>query len=173
MDEILVDFKSESKQLIKRMIAVLDQIEGDFAQRAQLENFGQIVDRIMGGAETLALVTEKNEQVNMIGRYAQICKLVGYKASQLDNEQMFHVVVGFLLDASEMLDQIVENLGTPQEVDLKTALPKTFLDRLNWIADKFDKDLRASVAVGSADAQNSTMGDQVLIKDVLKGIGIR
>lgn len=171
MDEIVIDFKSESKGLIQQMLQVLNGIEGDFEQKQKLENFGQLVDRIMGGAETLSMVIENNEQVVTIGKYAQLCKVVGYKASQVDKETFFDIVVAFLMDASEMLGQIVENLGTEKEVDLKTALPKTFLDRLKWIADRFDDDLRASVAVESSKTA-PTKDQQVLINDILKGIGI-
>jgi chemotaxis protein histidine kinase CheA len=171
MDEIIVDFKVESKDLIKQMLQVLNEIEGEFDKREKLETFGQVVDRIMGGADTLVMVLNDSEQIVTVARYAQMCKLVGYKASQLENEPLYNIVIAFLLDAVEMLEKIVDRLGTDREIDLKTALPKTFLDRLKWVANKFDSEARGSIAVEVAEKE-ATDDQQILINDILKGIGI-
>ena len=48
MDEIVVDFKEESKELIGQLNQILAECEGNFDKRIRLEEYGQIVDRIMG-----------------------------------------------------------------------------------------------------------------------------
>lgn len=169
MDEIVVEFKEESKKLVEEMTEILEEVDGQYIHRFMLENFGQLVDRIMGGAKNLALVVEKPDNIAKIGKYAELCKLVGYKSSQVENEQLFTISVALLLDATEMLQEMINNLETDKEVDVKGLLNNTFLDRLSWIATKFDEGLRASVAVKQGKAPGKSQ-DQ--IDALLKQLGI-
>lgn len=169
MDEIVVEFKDESKKLVDEMLEILEEVDGQFNHRFLLENYGQMVDRIMGGAKNLALAIENSDNIAKIGKYAELCKLVGYKCSQVENEQLFTVAVALLLDATEMLQDMVKNLGTSHEVDITSLLNNTFLDRLSWVATKFDESLRGSVAVNKGDVQKKS---QEQIDTLLKQLGI-
>jgi len=169
MDEILDEFRNESKGLVSEMLEILEEVEGQFDHRFLLENFGQVVDRIMGGAKNLELAYEENENIRKIAKYSELCKLVGYKTSQIDNPDLFTVSVALLLDATEMLDDLVEKFGTDKEIDVSQILSSTFLDRLSWVAGKFDENLRASVAVNK-DKKDGKSQDQ--IDDLLKSLGI-
>ncbi len=169
MDEIVVEFKAESKKLVEEMMEILEEVDGQYTHRFMLENFGQLVDRIMGGAKNLALVAEKPDNIAKIGKYAELCKLVGYKSSQVENEQLFIVSVALLLDATEMLQEMINRLETDKEVDVKGLLNTTFLDRLSWVATKFDEGLRASVAI---DQANKPRKSQEQIDTLLKQLGI-
>lgn len=171
MDEILVEFKDESKKLVDEMNEILEEVDGQFSHKFLLENYGQLVDRIMGGAKNiLTLGLDSGPNVEKIGKYAELCKLVGYKTSQVDNEQLFTVAVAFLLDATEMLDSMITEFGTANQVDVKSLLNKTFLDRLSWVASKFDEKLRASVAVTKDSGPGKKSQDQ--IDSLLKQLGI-
>ena len=93
--EILEDFKKESKNLLQEMKDILDDIEGDFEKVLELEKYGQTVDRIMGGAKSLATnfaeEFPKEHFIHQLGDYAALCKAVGYKASQIKNNEQFYL----------------------------------------------------------------------------------
>ncbi|OQW48573.1 MAG: hypothetical protein A4S09_04025 [Proteobacteria bacterium SG_bin7] len=167
MDEILVEFKDESKRLVNEMAEILEEVDGQFSHKFLLENYGQLVDRIMGGAKNMATMgLAKGPGVEKIGKYAELCKLVSYKSSQVDNEQLFTISVALLLDATEMLQEMINQFGTPQEVDVKSLLNATFLERLTWIATKFDEKLRASVAVNKEPSRKSQDQIDMLLRQL-------
>jgi chemotaxis protein histidine kinase CheA len=172
--EILEDFQGESKGLVEEMMGLLEEADGEPSQYPKLEHYGQIVDRIMGGAKSLATNFASDfppgHLIHQMGDYAALCKAVGYKASQVhDNEQFFNVSVAFLLDATDMLHQMVDLLTSEQSHSVSTLLNKTFLDRLKWINAQFKGDLRATVA-SKQDAPKKM--SQTDIDDLLKKLGI-
>ena len=170
MDEILVDFKQESIELTESLIAILEDIEMDFSKVERLDEYGQVVDRIMGGAKNVAMFSDNPDYINNIADYAEICKLVGYKGSQIEgNESFFNIVVGLLLDATEMQLEILNALGTEKEKSIKEHLNETFLDRLKWVSNKFDENVRGSL---SLDKKTSTKASQSDIDDLLKNFGL-
>jgi hypothetical protein len=173
--DILNDFKSETKSLVSELLELLDAADGDPTKFGKLEQYGQTVDRIMGGAKSLATNFAEDfpsgHMIHQMGDYAALCKAVGYKASQVnDNEQFFNVCVAFLLDATEMLQKMVNLLGAEQGVSISYLLNKTFLDRLRWINSQFKSDMRATVASG--DAQSPKKMNQSEIDDLLKKLGV-
>ena len=170
MDEILEDFKAESKSLIKDLLEILEDIEGDYSKKQKLEEFGQLVDRIMGGAQSVAMGYDAEHQIHRISKYAELCKLVGYKASQIEkNEQFYNIVIALLLDAVEMLDELVTKLETEEEKNIQEILSKTFLERLQWVSEHFDENMRASVAVTEDEGQKMSQNQ---IDDLLKSLGM-
>lgn len=162
MDEIISEFQSESKELVGQLIEVLETIEGHYSRYKELEGYGQMVDRIMGAAKSLALEPgDYKDTMEMIGRYAELCKIVSYKASQVgNNESLFNVVVALLLDATEALQEMILGLSKSSKINMKEVLTKTFLDRLRWVSEQFDANLRSSVGVAKTMSQNDI--DQVL-----------
>jgi hypothetical protein len=174
MDPIVEDFVKESKSLIEEMTSTLEELEGDFRKRRGLEHFGQLVDRIMGAAKSMAMMIDDKviaERVLNIGRYAEICKAVGYQGSQIeDNEEFYNVVVALLLDASEMLETFFDNLGQTSETSMRGMIGETFLDRLKWISSQFGKDVRTSVAHDPKKEKDRMSQNQV--DDLLKQLGL-
>lgn len=163
--EILNDFLKESKKLIDPMIELLESIEGDFSKRNQLEDFGNQVDRIMGGAKSLALLVSENHSLHLVSDYTALCKAVGYKASQIqDNPQFYDVCVAFLLDATETLNDLLTRLDEPADV-LKKEISNTFLERLRWISNQFTESFRGTV--GTSNGM-----DQFAIDDLMKKLGL-
>lgn len=166
--EILKEFQEESKTLISYMLEILETVEGNFKQVQRLEDYGQNVDRIMGGAKSLALAAPPGHFVHKIGDYAALCKAVGYKASQIkDNPGFFDICVALLLDATEMLEEMIENLDGGESQDMKAILSSTFLDRLRWVSSQFSPDVRASVEIKKDEAKvrmNQTEIDELLKK---------
>ncbi len=173
--EILEDFKSESKGLVKELLELLEEVESDPSQFTLLEKYGQTVDRIMGGAKSLATNFASDfppgHMIHQMGDYSALCKAVGYKASQIkDNEQFMNVCIAFLLDATEMLNQMVSLLGTDAALNVSVLINKTFLDRLNWINSQFKGDVRATASFGSEKVAKKM--NQSDIDELLKKLGL-
>lgn len=175
-NEILEDFKTESKNLIKELLILLDAADGDPDAITMLEKYGQTVDRIMGGAKSLATNFASDfpegHMIHQMGDYAALCKAVGYKASQIkDNEQFYNVCVAFLLDATEMLQKMVMKFGADESQNISFLPNKTFLERLKWINLQFKGDVRATVASNANDLTPKKM-NQSEIDDLLKKLGV-
>ncbi|WP_413574641.1 hypothetical protein ACLVWU_10460 [Bdellovibrio sp. HCB290] len=162
---------SESKTLIEDLIDLLEGIEGDFSQVQKLAEYGNGVDRIMGGAKSLALSAPTDHAVHLISDYTALCKAVGYKASQIqDNQSLFDVCVATLLDGSETLSTLLDRIDEPM-ANLKTTIPQAFIDRLRWVSGKFSDSVSASVdAQGAAPAKQKLKQNE--IDDLLKKLGL-
>lgn len=166
--EIVEDFVTESKTLIEDLIELLENIEGDFSQVQKLAEYGNNVDRIMGGAKSLALMVNEDHALHMISDYAALCKAVGYKASQIqNNEKFFDISVALLLDATETLNLLLDNIMLPVSV-LRQNIPAAFIDRLRWVSNQFNESFSASVDTG-ADKKKMA---QTEIDDLLKKLGL-
>ena len=151
--EILRDFVSESKNIVIDCLNLLESIEGDFTQVKSLEIYGNNIDRIMGGARTLGLDLSEENVLSIISDYAAVCKNVGYKAAQITtNEAFFDACVGLLIDASEMLAQILDKAELPIE-EVKKAIPDDFIKRLKWVLNQFSENVRSTVASDSSLSQ--------------------
>jgi hypothetical protein len=167
MNEILEEFKAESKGLVDEMLEILEEIEDDSSRLARLEDYGLLADRIMGTAKSLTTQGLGTSQVERVASYGELCKLVSYKGSQLrDKPQLASVTLAFLLDATEMFQDLVESLGSPNETRINTLLSDTFLDRLRWLSQQFDANLRGTVGVASPKLA------QEQIDALLKKIGV-
>jgi hypothetical protein len=174
-NEILEDFKKESKNLLKEMDEILEKLESNFALVLDLESYGQTVDRMMGGAKSLA--TNFPEEfppehlIHQFGDYAAVCKAVGYKASQIkNNEQFFYICIALLQDATDTLGVMLEVLGTAEAQPISKILTKTFLDRLKWVSNQFGTEIRASVS--ATPIERTPKMSQGEIDDLLKKLGI-
>jgi hypothetical protein len=169
-DEILKEFQIESKNLIGQMLRILENCEDDFSQVQRLEDFGQTVDRIMGGAKSLALVvTEKDHIIHKIGDYSALCKAVGYKASQIKgNPQFYDICIAFLLDATEMLSEMFEK-HFDSKTNFKELFSKTFLDRLKWLSDQFGEEFKATLDIHKTKQQKMSQEE---IDQLLKKLGL-
>lgn len=167
--EILIDFQNEANGLIIELLEILESCEEDFSKVQELEEYGQRVDRIMGGAKSLALQFPDTEHaIHKIGDCAAICKIVGYKASQIKDQKNFYdVCVALLLDATEMLQQLTASLTSDQALNPEKIFTPTFIERLRWISSQFAADVRASVDVN----QGSSKLKQDEIDDLLKKLG--
>ncbi|KHD87902.1 MAG: hypothetical protein OM95_11540 [Bdellovibrio sp. ArHS] len=166
--EIVEDFVGESKTLIEELLDLLESIEGDFSQVTKLADYGNNVDRIMGGAKSLAMMVPSDHPLHMISDYAALCKAVGYKASQItDNEQFFDVCVALLLDATETLETLLENIFEDGKT-VREKIPPAFIERLRWVSNQFSEEYSMSVGTGMAEKKLK----QTEIDDLLKKLGL-
>lgn len=161
------EFINESKDLVRQSLVLLEDIEGDFAKVKSLAEFGNLIDRIMGGSRSMAMMgTEKAEVLNIVGDYAELCKSVAYKTASLDdNSQLFDVCVALLLDATETLDKILDNMDK-SGLEIKELFSDAFIERLRWASQQF-----ASNAPSSVGATSSEQMAQAEIDDLLTKLG--
>lgn len=171
--DILDDFVVESKKLVEDSLEILNEVEGHPDQVARLAEYGNLVDRIMGGARSLSLLASKDHAIHMISDYAAVCKAVGYKSSQIiENDSFYSACVGLLLDATENLEKLLDGVETPTS-ELKKEISDTFIDRLQWVSKRFSKDVRASVSASTSTSLNPADSmSQDSIDDLLKKLGI-
>jgi hypothetical protein len=150
---ILEDFTKESLILVSECIELLEIAENDSSEVEKLSDFANRIDRVMGGAKSLALMAAPDHALNLIGDYCAICKSVGYQGAQIqNNDQLFNVVVALLLDAVEMVKILFDKITTSSS-DLKKIFSITFLDRLKWISFQYDE-LEKKRSGGKKMAQN-------------------
>ena len=165
--EILTDFKAESKALIEQMVEILESLEDNPNQVEKLQNYGNIVDRIMGGAKSIALEFESTHNIHKVGDYAALCKAVGYKASSAkSNVQMLEICIALLQDATEVLEKMIDGLSEKNEMVVDRLISKTFLDRLSWVSAQFKGDVKATVSSKDVNA----VGD---IDELMKKFGMK
>lgn len=169
MDEVVTEFKSESKEILAQLTAFLEGLEEDPSRVGELDGYGQKVDRIMGGAMSLATVMNNDPLLNQIGACAGLCKTVGYRGSQIPEEQggFAKAVIGLLLDMTEMLQTMVEKVGTSSSFDLSSPLYLTVVDRLKWVSDQFKEGTRSSLKMGDGKKE---FGED--INELLKRMGV-
>lgn len=152
------------------MLAILEKCEGNYDQVERLDEFGQIVDRIMGAAEMIGLqISDPNHMIHKVSDYAAICKAVGYKASQIkDNDQFYDICVALLLDGTEVLQMMMQEL-TSDKKNIKDLFTQTFLERLRWVSAQFGAGFRSSVDINKGQKEKL---DQTDIDDLLKKLGL-
>lgn len=159
MKEVVDDFCQESRKILAELEDILDDFEDDTTQTALLEKYGQSVDRIMGAAKTVG--------ADKVGLYAELGKTIGYKSSQVkDNDQLIDIVVSTLFDTNEYIGKMIEHIDKNRNEDISGVNLDAFSSRLKWLAGKFDHINRSSVAV------NDETKDQNDIDDLLKQLGL-
>lgn len=137
--DILNDFYQESNIIIKESIELLEEMEGDFSQKPNLKVFGNKIDCIMGTSASIVMMAEPDHGLNLVTDYTSLCKLVAYKAAEIEtNEKLYDVTVALLLDAVEALNILIKKIELPM-AELKQVISPNFIERLRWISEQFSK----------------------------------
>lgn len=162
---ILDDFVQESLGLVDKCIELLESIEQDPSEVEKLSEFANLIDRVMGGAKSLALEISKEHALHLVGDYCAICKSVGYQGASIqNNDQLYSVCVALLLDAVEMVRTLLTQIEMKRS-DLLKIFSATFLERLKWMSFQFDQIEKKSQASGDKMQQNE-------IDELLKKLGL-
>ncbi len=146
MKEIVLSFCDESKALITQLEQSLEILEDNPMNHKEMENFGQIIDRIMGAAKSIGAME--------IATFCELGKVIGYKASQINDAPLLNVVVAVLFDSIDLLTKMIDKLKTGNNNQLQGLNTAAFAERLKWLSEKFKDIKRASVAY-DAKTQNS------------------
>jgi len=168
--DIVLDFVNESKTLIEPLTELLELAEEDITHAEQLADYGNKVDRVMGGAKSLGLMVPPEHIIHRIGDYSALCKAVAYKASQsTESKNLYTVSVAFLIDATEILLQIICDLEKDPE-NLQFRFSETFLERLRWISNQYSSSVSATVRLNKT-SKDAKMGQEE-INALLEKLGV-
>ena len=138
MMELVSGFCDESDELIASLNQILEKFEEDF-NRKHLETFGQVIDRIMGAAQSLG--------ADEIGKFCEMGKMIGYKASQASDPELLKLASPILMDAVELIQTMVTQLRNKQHQTKENLPLEEFSSRLKWYLEKFKDIERSSVAI--------------------------
>lgn len=160
MAEIVDDFCKESEGIYSELEELLEDYE-DTQDGKKLEEFGQVIDRVMGAAKSVDAV--------QTGTYCELGKTISYKASQSMDKALLDIVLAVLFDTVEILQIMNANIMKNKEETVSGINLEAFASRLRWLADKFKNIQRSSVAIGSEEKQ---LTDQASIDDLLSNLGL-
>lgn len=126
--EIIKGFCEETDILLKELIRITEVFE-DTQKPELLGEFGQVIDRIMGAAYTLEL--------DEIGRFCELGKKIGYKASQTTDPKLLQLAGPILADTAEILSTMIKDLNNVQSEGNARVQLEAFKSRLKWFLEKF------------------------------------
>lgn len=158
MKDIVADFCNESDKIYEQLIDLLEDYEDD-PQQKTLEEFGQVIDRVMGAAKSI--------EAHLTGQYCELGKSISYKASQSMDQELLTIVVAVLFDTVEILQSVSVNIRQNQEEKVENFNLERFGSRLRWLSEKFQHIQRASVAI-----EPTELKDQKSIDDLLTELGL-
>ena len=138
-------------------------LEEDSSGAEELEKFGQIIDRVMGSAQTIG--------AEEISRFCELGKVIGYKSSQTTDLPLLNVVVAILFDAVDLLRGMVTSLQSGNSKTLNGLSTKAFATRLKWLSNKFQNIDRASVE-SDVKYENNKKMSQSSIDDLMASLGL-
>lgn len=161
MREIVIDFCDEAGKLYDELDEVLDNLEDDPTNQKEMENFGQIIDRVMGAAKSIG--------ANEIGKFCELGKAIGYKASQITDEPLLEVSVAVLFDANDLLKRMTNEIKTGESKGLEGLNTDAFVTRLKWLSEKYKSIDRASVSVDKKESKEIGQAD---IDNLLEDLGL-
>lgn len=140
-EEILNEFKLESGQLLRDLSTLVEQLEawaGEFP-KAIVEEFAVKADRIMDASKTIGMLEPENKGFYRLGYVAQLCKYIGYKASQNATPQLTNILAAFWADAVEVLEELLNTVDKPEENEVVSKNFAVILQgRLKWLLNQVD-----------------------------------
>jgi chemotaxis protein histidine kinase CheA len=160
MAEIIEDFCKESEAIYNDLESMLEDYE-DNQDSKKLEEFGQVIDRVMGAA--------KSVDADQTGLYCDLGKTISYKASQSMDKALLDIVVAVLFDTVEILQVMNKTIASDKIEKVSGINLEAFGTRLRWLADKFKDIQRSSVSIGTDDTK---LDDQKSIDDLLADLGL-
>lgn len=159
--EILADFQAETKALLNELAEVVEKLEETSSAfpAAQLAEFSQKIDRVMGAAQTMSTLEAGHAGLERIGAIAQICKGLGYKAIECKAVALVPLFAAFWADTLDVLAELVETLGDDAANKATAAAFAAVLqNRLTWLSGK------VQAGAGGVDLQSQLEIDKILAR---------
>ncbi|MBT3981221.1 MAG: hypothetical protein HOE90_07690 [Bacteriovoracaceae bacterium] len=167
MKEIVDEFCDEAADLFTQLEDILDEIE-DHPDKFSvgLEQFGQIIDRVMGAAKSIG--------VDEVAKFCELGKIIGYKSSQVTDKKLQEIAVAVMFDTVDLLIKMNEKTRTGSDSSLKNLSTKTFPTRLHWLSEKFKDIDRASCSFDEKQSTDLSKEEdpQQSIDDLLNDLGL-
>lgn len=140
--DILADFQKEAKQLLEELTEVVEQLEETQKEfpSTQLETFSQRIDRIMGAAKTLGMLAPDHMGLKRIAAIAEICKKLGYKASEFRATPLIPIFSAFWADTIEVMSDLVDSVGDEKKSEeIAKSFSSVVQNRLVWLSEKLQQ----------------------------------
>jgi chemotaxis protein histidine kinase CheA len=168
--EIVEGFREESKQILNDLGAIVESLEdpqvGTFRQ--ELSEFAQKIDRIMGAAKTLSLADPNHLGLQRIGKIAELCKVLGYRAAESGSAKLVPFFAAFWADTLDVVTEMIDSLEDVAECDrIATEFSSVVQKRLEWLANK----LATTPVEGSALISSKNEAKDA-INEILKDLGV-
>ncbi len=160
MTDLVDEFKVESLVLVKQMGESLELCETGQGKAGDLEKFAQLADRIMGSAQQIGTIERPDLTVILlISKFAELCKILGYKTSKLPvGQELYRIAVGVLLDAHGELDRLIAGLSS-ERVDHADQISTTLIERLKWLNLQFSPEIQGGVPISQVEALFENLSD--------------
>lgn len=136
--EILEDFAEESLEILEKSEELVEKLEDGEGDSEDVVKAAQQIDGIMGCAKTMGLGGEGAlaPLFDNIGMLSEGFKFLGYRASQVCDNEMLVVVGGVLAEAIELLRTSVTDLKKGY-ISVDQDAVKRSSERMMTIAKKF------------------------------------
>ncbi len=165
--EIIDGFQEEANAILaelRNIVEKLEDNEGDVFPKELLEEFANKTDRIMGTAKTFSEMYPDHPVFQQVGKFGELCKATGYKASTLNHIGLIPIFAAFWADTLDILSDLCENVGDPEKLKVVTMtyIP-TLQKRLVWLAQQI-----VTITKGTGAAEQA----KINVDGLLKKMGI-
>lgn len=170
--EILNSFLEESKTLVNQIQEILEEVEEDTSKIEKMKESANLIDRIMGGAKSLAQFAPPQHALGLVGDISALCKTVSYKALKIPpHHPLFVTSIAFLIETNEILEQILNDFESPRLI-LQKKYASHFPERLKWISGEFEKNFNEKLNLKLGESAAGLI-NQDEVDDLLKKLGIK
>lgn len=165
-NEIIESFQEEANQIIGELKVVVEKLEdhsGSFPKEL-LEDFANKADRIMGTANTFSTMYPDHKIFSQIGKFGELCKATGYKATTLNHQGLVPIFAAFWADTLDIMEELCNNVGDDGKIkDLTKGYIPVLQKRLTWLAHQI-----VSLTKGGAAESES----KINVDGILRRMGI-
>jgi len=162
--EILAYFVTESNQVLKELAGVVERLENsqDAFPADLMAEFSQKIDRIMGAAKTMSLQVPDHPGFMRIGKLAELCKTLGYRAAEKKSPELLPLFTAFWSDTIEVTQNLVNAINDMWKSEqIAVSFSVVLQKRLEWLFRQ----------VAGDDAGAVTERNKEL-RDILKSLGL-
>lgn len=166
--KLMNEFRGRAQPLLSQMSEILDRVEGQITEAPKLLEFARIIDLIHQSSRTLGQGADSvSHPIHRIGDYALICRAVATQTAEIsENATLFDTAVALLMDANEVLGEMVAMTGEGKEDPVRKHLNQKLVERLQWLNYQF----RGMIPKNKIPEEKKMgQGD---IDDLLKKLGV-
>jgi hypothetical protein len=140
LDKEMADaFKLESIAIVAELKGIIDTLNSPQAAFPSqiLQEFSQKIDRIMGAAKVLSLEEPSHLGLKRMGALAELCKALGYKASEQKQNKLVPIFAAFFEDAVSVTEDLLNALHDEKKsTEISQKFTPVLIKRLEWLKGK-------------------------------------
>lgn len=138
--EILDQFQMETIVLLRELEKAVERMtEAGIAEfpEADLREFAQKIDRVMGAAKSLDTISPGNAGLRLIGTLGDTCKTVGYQLAALQKVSLAPFFAEYCKLVLALISKLVISLGDEAALSalVEANVPK-LQGKLKWLKDQ-------------------------------------